>query len=113
MIRTLNGKTPRIAKSAYIDETACIIGDVEIGENSNVFPGAVIRGDMGSIRIGSQVIVEDNLSKLCLAAIRLLADRGKAETVGESARSYAKNNCDWAKSAMVLSEIYAKIGKAD
>jgi carbonic anhydrase/acetyltransferase-like protein (isoleucine patch superfamily) len=60
MIRSLNGKSPRIAASAYVNETAYIIGDVEIGENSNVFPGAVIRGDMGSIRMGSQVTVEDN-----------------------------------------------------
>lgn len=60
MIRSLNGKTPRIARSAYIDEAAHVIGDVEIGEDSSVFPGAVIRADMGSIRLGSQVIVEDN-----------------------------------------------------
>lgn len=60
MIRSLNGKSPKIAATAYIDEASHIIGDVEIGEHSNVFPGAVIRGDMGPIRIGSQVIVEDN-----------------------------------------------------
>ena len=60
MIRSFNGKTPRVAESAYIDEAACIIGDVEIGENSGVFPGAVIRGDFARIRIGANTMIEDN-----------------------------------------------------
>jgi len=60
MIRTLNGKTPRIAASAFVSEAAYVVGDVEIGENSNVFPGAVIRGDFGHIKIGSDTAVEDN-----------------------------------------------------
>ena len=49
MIKNFNGKTPKIAESAFISETAYIVGDVEIGENSNVWPGAVIRGDFGRI----------------------------------------------------------------
>jgi carbonic anhydrase/acetyltransferase-like protein (isoleucine patch superfamily) len=60
MIRSFEGKTPRIAESAYVSEAAHLIGDVEIGEGSMVMPGAVIRADMGGIRIGSRVIVEDN-----------------------------------------------------
>lgn len=60
MIRGLNGKTPRIAASAFISEAAYIVGDVEIGEDANVFPGAVIRGDFGRIVIGSNTSVEDN-----------------------------------------------------
>lgn len=60
MIRSFKGKNPVIASSAFIDETAVIIGDVEIGEESSVWPGAVIRGDLGKIKIGKQTIVEDN-----------------------------------------------------
>ncbi len=60
MIRNFNGKTPKIADSAFISEAAYIIGDVEIGENSSVWPGAVIRGDLGKITIGNNVVVEDN-----------------------------------------------------
>ena len=60
MIRSFEGKTPRIAASAFISEAAYIIGDVEIGENSSVWPGAVIRGDMGKITIGKNVVIEDN-----------------------------------------------------
>lgn len=60
MIRGFNGKMPVIAESAFISETAYVIGDVTIGENSSVWPGAVIRGDFGRIVIGNQTAVEDN-----------------------------------------------------
>jgi carbonic anhydrase/acetyltransferase-like protein (isoleucine patch superfamily) len=60
MIRSFNGKTPKIAESAFISEAAYIIGDVEIGENSSVWPGAVIRADFGKIMIGKNTVIEDN-----------------------------------------------------
>lgn len=60
MIRSFDNKTPRIAESAFISEAAYVIGDVEIGENSSVWPGAVIRGDFGTIRIGKNTSIEDN-----------------------------------------------------
>ncbi len=59
MLRSFNGKTPKIAESAFVSEAAYVIGDVEIGENSNVWPGAVIRGDLGGIRIGKYASIED------------------------------------------------------
>jgi len=60
MIHSFNGKTPRISESVFVSESACIIGDVEIGENSSIWPGAVIRGDLGKITIGSNCAIEDN-----------------------------------------------------
>ncbi len=60
MIRSFDGKMPRIAESAFISEAAYIVGDVEIGEHSNVWPGAVIRADFAPIKIGSYVDIEDN-----------------------------------------------------
>jgi len=60
MIKSFNRKTPKIAESAFVSEAAYIIGDVEIGEESSVWPGAVIRGDLGSIRIGKNTSIEDN-----------------------------------------------------
>jgi carbonic anhydrase/acetyltransferase-like protein (isoleucine patch superfamily) len=60
MIKSVNGKTPKIAGSAFVSEAAYVIGDVEIGENSSVWPGAVIRGDMGKITIGKNTAIEDN-----------------------------------------------------
>jgi len=61
MIRTLDGKTPKIAESVFISEFSYIVGDVEIGEDSSVWPGAVIRADFGRIKIGSNVHIEDNV----------------------------------------------------
>jgi len=60
MIRSFMGKTPRIAESAFISEAAYIVGDVVIGENSSIWPGAVLRGDFGRITIGNNTAVEDN-----------------------------------------------------
>jgi carbonic anhydrase/acetyltransferase-like protein (isoleucine patch superfamily) len=60
MIRSLGDKKPKIADSAFVSEAAYIIGEVEIGENSSVWPGAVIRADFGSIRIGNNTAIEDN-----------------------------------------------------
>ncbi|MBI2846354.1 MAG: gamma carbonic anhydrase family protein [Chloroflexi bacterium] len=60
MIRSLDGKTPRIADSAFVSEAAYVVGNVEIGEHSNVWPGAVIRADFGPIRIGKYTSIQDN-----------------------------------------------------
>jgi carbonic anhydrase/acetyltransferase-like protein (isoleucine patch superfamily) len=60
MIQGFEGKRPRVAESAFIHDRACIIGDVEIGDNTNIWPGAVIRADFGKIIIGSGVAIEDN-----------------------------------------------------
>jgi len=60
MIRSFNGKTPRIHDSAFVSEAAYVVGDVEIGAGSSVWPGAVIRADYGLIKIGCNTHVEDN-----------------------------------------------------
>ena len=50
---------PRIHPSCYIDESAQVIGEVEVGENSSVWMNAVLRGDVFGIRIGSNSNVQD------------------------------------------------------
>lgn len=60
MIRSFNGKTPVVAASAWVSEAAYVVGEVEIGEGSSVWPGAVIRGDFASIHIGENTHIEDN-----------------------------------------------------
>ena len=54
------GKKPRIHRSAWIAPNATIIGDVEIGPDSSVFYGSVLRGDVGAIRIGARCNIQDN-----------------------------------------------------
>ncbi len=51
---------PRVAESAWVAPDAILIGDVKIGENSSVWPGAVIRGDIGHVEIGANTNVQDN-----------------------------------------------------
>jgi len=59
MIQTLLGITPQIAPTAFIAETAAVIGDVVIGEESSVWYSAVVRGDVNKIRIGDRVSIQD------------------------------------------------------
>jgi carbonic anhydrase/acetyltransferase-like protein (isoleucine patch superfamily) len=58
-IRRHRGKHPIIAGSAYVDPAAVIIGDVEIGENSSIWPMTVVRGDIHRIRIGKRSSMQD------------------------------------------------------
>ena len=59
MVRSFRGALPRIAHNAYIDESAQVIGDVEIGERSSVWMGTVVRGDVNYIRIGAETNLQD------------------------------------------------------
>src|SRR5579871_1745461 len=59
MIRSYKGITPKFPASAYVDESAQLIGDVALGENSSVWMNAVLRGDVNSIRVGSNSNVQD------------------------------------------------------
>ena len=58
-IRSHAGQHPRIAADVYIDPDSVVIGDVEIGEGSSVWPMTVIRGDIHRIRIGKRTSVQD------------------------------------------------------
>jgi carbonic anhydrase/acetyltransferase-like protein (isoleucine patch superfamily) len=58
-IRKYRDKTPIIAESAYVDESAVVIGDVRIGEDSSIWPMVVIRGDDQAIVIGDRSNIQD------------------------------------------------------
>ena len=58
-IRRFNGHTPTLGERCFVDPAATVIGDVELGDDSSVWPGAVIRGDMHSIRIGQRSSIQD------------------------------------------------------
>lgn len=59
MIRPYRGTTPTVAPSVFVAESAEIIGDVVIGEDSSVWFHAVVRGDVNFIRIGSRTNIQD------------------------------------------------------
>ena len=60
MVRSYKNISPSIENTAYIDPQCTVIGDVYIGADSSIWPGAVIRGDMHSIRIGARTSIQDN-----------------------------------------------------
>jgi len=59
MLRPFRSVSPTVDPSAYIDESAQVIGDVEIGAESSVWMNVVIRGDVNIIRIGSRTNIQD------------------------------------------------------
>jgi carbonic anhydrase/acetyltransferase-like protein (isoleucine patch superfamily) len=59
MIRSFRGVRPTIASTAYVDESAQVIGDVVIGDESSVWVNAVVRGDVNTIRIGRRTNIQD------------------------------------------------------
>lgn len=59
MLRSFKGQSPRVDQSAYVDQSAQVIGDVEIGAESSVWMNVVIRGDVNHIRIGKRTNIQD------------------------------------------------------
>ncbi|MDJ0948365.1 MAG: gamma carbonic anhydrase family protein [Alphaproteobacteria bacterium] len=59
LILSHKGRMPRIAHDAYIAPNATIIGDVEIGSQSSIWFGCVVRGDVNMIRIGERSNIQD------------------------------------------------------
>ena len=59
MIRSHKGITPVVPSSCYVDESAQVIGDVVLAENASIWPCAVLRGDVNSIRIGANSNIQD------------------------------------------------------
>ncbi len=58
-LKSLHGKSPVIGRNCFIAETCTIIGDVEIGNNCSIWYGAILRGDVGSIKIGDDSNIQD------------------------------------------------------
>ncbi len=87
MIRSYQGKTPKVHPTAWVSEAAYVIGDVEIGEYSSVWPGTVIRADTIKITLGSYVDIQDN----CVLHADSDAYYGDYVTLGHGVTSHAKH----------------------
>lgn len=82
MIRSFQGISPQIDPSAFIAETAVIIGDVLIGPQSSVWYNVVARGDVNFIRIGSRSNIQD-LTMLHVTHRKDAADPGAPLVIGD------------------------------
>jgi len=59
-IKSFRGHTPVLGERVWVDESAVLIGDITIDEDSSVWPLVSIRGDMHKIRIGKRTSIQDN-----------------------------------------------------
>lgn len=81
-IRTYKGHTPHLGARVFVDESAVVIGDVELGDDASVWPCVVIRGDMHRIRIGARTSVQDG-SVLHITHASDFNPEGHPLTIGE------------------------------
>ncbi|MEJ2326848.1 MAG: gamma carbonic anhydrase family protein, partial [Chromatiaceae bacterium] len=58
-IRPFRGTSPAIAPDAWIDDTAVVVGEVQIGPRSSIWPMCVVRGDIHRIQIGAETNIQD------------------------------------------------------
>ncbi len=86
MIRSFGGKSPRIHPTAFVSEAAYVVGDVEIGEGSSIWPGVIIRGNGPKIKIGKFVNIQDN----CMIHNDSDATYGDYVTLGHHVMCHAK-----------------------
>ncbi len=106
MLVELEGKSPRIAASAYVNESAYLIGEVEVGEGSSLWPGVVVRGDLKSIVIGSNSNIQDNT--VVHGNWRTGIEIGDNVMIGHGCMVHAKrigNNCLIGNNATVMEDV--------
>lgn len=82
MIRPFQGTSPRIDETAFVAETAVVIGDVEMGPESSIWYNCVARGDVNFIRIGARSNVQD-LSMLHVTHKKHADDPGAPLVIGD------------------------------
>ena len=58
-LRPFRGKTPQVHPSCFVEDSAQVVGDVELGEDSSVWFNTVIRADVNSVRIGQRTNIQD------------------------------------------------------
>jgi carbonic anhydrase/acetyltransferase-like protein (isoleucine patch superfamily) len=60
IIRAFKGIAPELGANVFVAESASVVGDVVLGEDVSIWYGAVLRGDVGKIRIGARSNIQDN-----------------------------------------------------
>jgi carbonic anhydrase/acetyltransferase-like protein (isoleucine patch superfamily) len=108
MIRPYKGVWPRLGQRVYVDVSAQVIGDVELGDDVSVWMNAVVRGDVHTIRIGAGSNIQDN----CVVHV-FKEDHatliGERVTVGHSATIHGcriDSDCLIAMGATVLNGVH-------
>jgi carbonic anhydrase/acetyltransferase-like protein (isoleucine patch superfamily) len=84
IIRAYGNKTPCVADDTFVAETATLIGDVTVGAGASIWYGAVLRGDVGWIRVGARSNVQD-LACVHMTTNLSNTDIGEDVTIGHGA----------------------------
>ena len=105
-----DGKRPEIGEGTFVFPTADVLGDVTIGKNCYVGPGARLRGDYGSIRIGDGCAIEENV--VVHARPDDVTRIGDHVTIGHGAVIHNATIDDWAVVGMgaIVSD-WARVGE--
>jgi len=112
LIRQFNNKKPVIAESSFIAENTSIIGDVIIGEESSIWFGTTVRGDMNYIHIGNRTNIQDN------SIVHVTTDIaptiiGDGVTIGHGAIIHGctiENDCLIGMGSIIMDEAIVKKG---
>lgn len=84
IVKPLRGFTPQIGKNCYFAETAVVVGDVTIGDDCSIWYGAVLRGDVNTIKVGNRVNIQDG-AVLHTLYQRSIVEIGDDVSVGHNA----------------------------
>ncbi len=96
MKQRVDGKSPAIARDAYVHPGAAVIGEVTLGKQSSVWPGAVIRADLSPITVGERTNIQDGC--VLHTGHRLQLHIGRNVVVGHRA---ILHSCDVGDGAMI------------
>jgi carbonic anhydrase/acetyltransferase-like protein (isoleucine patch superfamily) len=93
LIRSVRGFDPKYGKDCFFAETAVVIGDVVMGDSCSIWYGAVLRGDVNSIRIENHVNIQDN------AVLHTLYEKSKIHignhvSIGHNVTIHGAKICD-------------------
>lgn len=92
-VQPFAGKAPQVGQNVFVAPSASVIGDVKLGDGSSVWYGAVIRGDVNSVTIGSRTNIQDNVlvhvARKALGGVPLATIIGSNVTIGHGAVVHA------------------------
>ena len=112
MIKQFGSNKPQLGRDVYISESAAVIGDVTLGDEVNIWFGAVLRGDMHYIRVGSRSNIQDNAVVHVTTAVSPTAI-GKNVTVGHGAIIHGcaiEDNCMIGMGSVVMDDAVVGAG---
>lgn len=107
LVLPLDGKAPRLGRDVWLAPNATLVGDVELGDEASVWFGAVLRGDMGRIRVGARTNVQD-LTMIHMTSGKTDAILGDDCTVGHSVVLHGctiGNRCLIGMGAIVMDDV--------